>query len=91
MGPGMVRNREWLKKASQILPQSLILSTHSAGDNEHGDVRDPGGPTKTLSYKGQSPTGARMAGKSGGMSPFQDRGMGRVWDKQPVSPGAIEA
>ncbi|CDQ99549.1 unnamed protein product [Oncorhynchus mykiss] len=49
----------------------------------HRDVRSHAGPPKTLSYKGS--IGARMAGKSGGMSPFQDRGMGRVRGEHPVS------
>ena len=80
MGQGPVRTREWLKEASWSLLQSFILSTHRVGSNERGDVRNHGGPPKILSYKSQDPTDARMAGKSGRMSPFQDRGMGRVRD-----------
>jgi hypothetical protein len=35
--------------------------------------------------EGQGSTGARMTGKSGGMSPFQDLGQGRIRDEDPVS------
>ena len=81
----MVKDRKWLKEASQSLKRNLILSTDSAGSDERGDVRDHGGSPKALSNKGQGPMGASVTGKPGGMSPFQDRGEGNVWDKHPVS------
>lgn len=85
MRPGAVRNMEWLKKARRIMPRSLILRAHSAGGDELGDVRNHGGPPKTLSDEGLRPTGARMAGESRGMGPFKDRRMDRVREKHPFS------
>jgi hypothetical protein len=34
VGPGAMRNREWLKEASRSLPRSLILSTYHACSDE---------------------------------------------------------
>ena len=48
IGAGAMRKREWLKEASQSLPQSLILSTHCARGDKCGDVRNHSGPPKTL-------------------------------------------
>ena len=60
-------------------------SGYSAGGDKCGDVRNHDEPPKTLSDEIQGPTGAWMAGQSRGMCPFQDRGTGRVRDKQLLS------
>ena len=51
VGPGTVRDRQRLQKASRSLPRSLVLSTHCASNDECGDGRDHGGPPKALSHK----------------------------------------
>lgn len=78
VGPGMVRDRQWLNKTSPSLPGSLVLSTDRASGDKRCDIWNHSRPPKALSHKGQGPTGARVAGKPGGMGPLQVRGVDSV-------------
>jgi hypothetical protein len=57
--------------------RGVLFCAHSAGSDECRDVRNHGGPPKTLSDESQGPTGTRMAGQSSGMHPFQDQEKGQ--------------
>jgi hypothetical protein len=77
--PVTVRDSQRLEETSRTLLRSLVLYTNRSSGDECRDVRDHGRPPKASSHKSQGPTGAHVAGKSGGVGPLQDRGADYIY------------